>query len=101
MGIMKSTQKKRYEQLQPIQDFFFLKPHPNKHIIRIILQNYHDKKLSPSKKNNSFHLPSLENPIYNELSCISSVLFNMASSIAAIRSTENFIAIVFTNAHNI
>lgn len=51
------------------------------HIIGIILQNYHDKKLLPSKKNNSFHLPSLENPIYNELSCISSVLFNMASSI--------------------
>lgn len=99
MGIMKSTQKRKYEQLQPIQDFF-KKPHPlNKHIIRIILQNYHDKKLFPSKKNNSFHLPSLENSIYNELSGISSVLFNMASSITIIRSTENVIAIVFTNAH--
>lgn len=54
---------------------------PKEHIIGIILQNYHDKKLFPSKKNNSFHLPSLENPIYNELSCISSVLFHMASSI--------------------
>lgn len=80
--------------------FIFKKPHPlNKHIIRIILQNYHDKKLFPSKKNNSFHLPSLENSIYNELSGISSVLFNMASSITIIRSTENVIAIVFTNAH--
>lgn len=47
---------------------------PNEHIIGIILQNY-DKKLFPSKKNNSFHLPSLENPIYNELSCISPVLW--------------------------
>lgn len=76
-------------------------PPANKHIIRIILQNYHDKKLFPSKKNNSSHLLSLENPIYNELSGISSILFNMASSITAIRSIENFIDIVFTNTHNI
>lgn len=100
MGIMKSTQKRRYEQLQPIQDFFKAIS-PRKHIIRIILQNCHDKKLFPSKKNNYFHLPSLENPIYNELSGISLILFNTASSITAIISLENFIAIVFTNAHNI
>lgn len=48
---------------------------PNEHVIGIILQNYHDKKLFPSKKNNSFHLPSLENPIYNQLSSLSSVLW--------------------------
>lgn len=39
---------------------------PPKQSIRIILQNYHDKKLFPSKKNNSFCLQSLENPIYNK-----------------------------------
>lgn len=51
---------------------------PNEHVIGIILQNYHDKKLFPSKKNNSFHLPSLENPIYN--SKLSSLISIMASS---------------------